>query len=77
MSNDTVEFYEGPNILTWAKSSIVPPVGALLSIRGLVYRAIRVTYAVDYADQANHTTLRANVDVERALTTGIPGDVDG
>ena len=62
-NRDSVEFYDGQHLLSQTWSSMVPPVGAKISIRGKVWTVQRVTYALDYADKMHERGMRANVDV--------------
>lgn len=64
-NRDKIEFYDGSKMIAVVTTSIVPPVGSKLSIRGEVWEVMRVTYAVDRADQILETGMRANLDVER------------
>jgi len=60
-NRDSVEFYDGEHLIAQAWSSMVPPVGAKISIRKEVWTVRRVTYALDYADMQDRG-MRANVD---------------
>ena len=62
-SRDSVEFYDGRHRIGQVLSSIVPPVGAKISIRNQVWTVRRVTYALDQADNQYERGMRANVDV--------------
>lgn len=64
-NRDTVEFYDGMHLIAQARSSMVPPVGAKISIRKEVWTVQRVTYALDHADKMHERGMRANVDVVR------------
>lgn len=44
----------------------VPEVGEFVSIRGITYRVLRRTWAVDHADELMQAELRANIDIEEA-----------
>lgn len=63
--NDTVEFYDGSALIASVHSSIVPHLGALISIRGKVWRVEKITYALDHADKSPQRSMRANVDIVR------------
>ena len=62
-SRDSVEFYDGEHLIAQAWSSIVPPVGAKISIRKQVWTVTRITYALDNADSLIERGMRANIDV--------------
>jgi hypothetical protein len=62
---DSVEFYDGERMIAQALSSMVPPVGAKISIRKVVWVVQRVTYALDHADEMHERGMRANIDVKR------------
>ena len=64
-NRDSVEFYDGKHLIAQAWSSMVPPVGAKISIRKEVWTVLRVTYALDHADEMHERGIRANVDVAR------------
>lgn len=70
-SKDTIDFYNahgepGRNLVAAVKSSIVPPVGAYISIRGETWWVVRITYALDHADDMATSMMRANVELRRA-----------
>ena len=65
-TDDVIEFYYIDAIVAAVKSSMVPPVGAKISIRGETWTVVRVTYALDHADDASRKGMRANVDLKRA-----------
>jgi hypothetical protein len=52
-------------MIAQALSSMVPPVGAKISIRKVVWVVQRVTYALDHADEMHERGMRANIDVKR------------
>lgn len=62
---DSVEFYDGAHLIAQAWSSMVPPIGAKISIRKEVWVIQRVTYALDNADDLHERGMRANIDVLR------------
>ena len=64
--DDVIEFYDGENMLAYVKSSMVPPEGAKISIRGKTWDVVRVTYALDHADDPHGKGMRANVDLKPA-----------
>ena len=64
-NRDSVEFYDGEHLIAQVWSSMVPPVGAKISIRKEVWAVLRVTYALDHADEMHERGMRANVDVAR------------
>lgn len=64
-NRDSVEFYDGKHLVAQAWSSMVPPVGAKISIRKEVWTVRRVAYALDHADDLHERGMRANVDVVR------------
>ena len=64
-NKDFIDFYDGPAIIAGMRSSIVPPVGAKISIRKIVWTVASVTYAVDHADDMWQCGMRANVDLVR------------
>ena len=62
-NRDSVEFYDGDHLLAQAWSSMVPPVGAKISIRKKVWTVQKITYAFDQADNPFERGMRANVDL--------------
>lgn len=64
--DDLIEFYDGDTMVAYVKSSMVPPVGAKISIRGKTWAVVRVTYALDHADDPQGKGMRANVDLKPA-----------
>ncbi len=64
-NRDAIEFYDGKNLISRVRSSMVPPVGAKISIRKQVWSVLRVTYALDHADEVHERGMRANVDLAR------------
>ncbi len=63
-NRDTIEFYDGDKLLCSANSSMVPAEARRISIRGKTWIVLRVTYALDHADELNERGMRANVDLE-------------
>jgi hypothetical protein len=63
-NQDLVWFYDGKELIAGARSSMVPPVGAKISIRKEVWIVVQVTYALDYSD-SDECGMRANVDLTR------------
>lgn len=63
--DDSIEFYDGDNMVAHVASSMVPPVGAKISIRGKTWTVARVTYALDHADDPQGKGMRANVDLKK------------
>lgn len=64
---DLIEFCEigKKGAIAACNSSIIPPVGALISIRKKAWKVIRVTYALDFADrEMSERIVRANVEIE-------------
>lgn len=61
---DTIEFYFNRNVFS-VRSSMVPPVGSLISIHRVTYIVTRITYALDQANDVFERKLRANVDLEK------------
>lgn len=63
---DTIEFYIGNSKgrIAFACSTMVPPADSFISIRGVTYKVVRVTYALDYADNLQMKGMRANVVLE-------------
>lgn len=62
---DTIEFYlDGADkYIARVESSMSPPEGALVNIRGKTYEIKRKTWAVDHSDDYSQTAMRCNVDV--------------
>lgn len=62
---DAIEFYlDGADkYLVRVESSMPPPSGALVNIRGKTYEVKRKTWAVDHAGDFGQTSMRCNVDV--------------
>lgn len=65
-TDEAIEFYDGEYLIATVKSSMVPPVGAKISIRGKAWKVMRVTYALDHADDPQGKGMRANVDLKSA-----------
>jgi len=63
-----IEFYNGKSLVALVYSSIVPHLGALISIRGEVWRVENIAYALDHADDSSQRSMRANVDIVRQAT---------
>ena len=53
-------------MVAYVKSSMVPPVGAKINIRKQTWEVVRVTYALDHADDPQGKSMRANVDLKHA-----------
>lgn len=64
--DDSIEFYDGDTMVAQVKSAMVPPAGAKISIRGKTWVVLRVTYALDHADDPQGKGMRANVDLNPA-----------
>jgi hypothetical protein len=62
-NKDLIEFYDGTGCIAAVKSSIVPPVGAVICIRKRPWTVHQVTYALDYADDYERSLMRVNVDL--------------
>jgi hypothetical protein len=62
-NKDLIEFYDGTGCIAVVKSSIVPPVGAVICIRKQPWTVHQVTYALDYADDYERSLMRVNVDL--------------
>jgi len=63
-----IEFYDGtkPGMLTAVTDGAVPREGEFINIRNETWRVVRVTWAVDHADEvASMIRLRANVEMKR------------
>ncbi len=62
---DVIEFYDGDAkyALAIVPSSMPPPDGAKISIRGKTWEVIGVTYALDHADEPDQRGMRANVSL--------------
>ena len=58
-----IEFYDDEKKIAWVESSMVPPVGTKINIRKKTWLIVRVTYALDYADEIQRRQMRANVDL--------------
>lgn len=59
-----VEYYNGENLVVRIASSIVPPVGSKISIRGKTWGVARVTFAIDHVEKISERSTRANVDLQ-------------
>jgi len=62
-NRDRIEFYNGKQMIAAVASSMVPPEGGLISIRGETWAVSSVTYALDHADEIHERGMRANVDL--------------
>jgi len=65
MMNDSIEFY-GPSgaLIAQVASSMVPPVGAFISIKKRVWQVRRITYALDNSDDVQQKRMRCNINLE-------------
>lgn len=70
-NRDSIEFYDGDNIITAVNSSMVPHLGSKISIRKQTWCVINVTFAVDHADELFERSMRCNVNLE-LLTASTP-----
>lgn len=63
-----IEFYvgEAAGHIAVVKDTAPPREGEFINIRKVTYRVVRVTWAVDHADDWSQTQLRANVVLEPA-----------
>lgn len=61
---DRIEFYDGNNLVAAINSDMVPPTESKISIRGVIWEVVSVTYALDHADSIGDSRMRANVDLE-------------
>ena len=62
-----IEFYGGAEKhMAVVDDMAVPRAGELVSIRKATWRVVRVTLAVDHADDVMRASLRANVELELA-----------
>lgn len=64
MNPPVIEFYIAHTTggIYWVESYMVPPVGSFISIEKRTYEVVKVTYALDYADESSRR-MRANVDL--------------
>jgi len=62
---DTIEFYNGENLITRVASSMTPPINSKISILGQAWEVVRVTFAIDqgWDNTFESRSLRANVDL--------------
>lgn len=60
---DLVEYYNGARLLVAINSSIVPPVGSLISIAKTTWEVASVSYAIDQSVSTTERRTRANVDL--------------
>lgn len=63
MNEGRIEFRNGEKLVGHVESAMVPPVGSYISIRKTTYEVVRVTYALDHADDSRQRAMRANVDL--------------
>ena len=63
---DLIEFYYLDKMVAIVRSSMVPPAGSKISIRGKTWNVVRVTYVLDHADDPQGKSMRANVDLKPA-----------
>lgn len=61
-----IEFYLGDaeKHLAVLDDSCVPRAGEFINIRQITYQVVKVTWAVDHADDFAHRSLRANITLE-------------
>jgi hypothetical protein len=64
--NDQVEFWrDSGGLIASVASSIVPPAGSFISIKGETWLVSRVTYAIDHSGAAYaERIMRANVELQ-------------
>ena len=62
-NRDSVEFYDGAHLIAQAWSSMVPPVGAKISIRKKVWTVHKLTYALNQANIQHYRGMLSNVYV--------------
>ncbi len=69
---DTIEFYDGDSRHPMAvmQSSMVPPIGAKISIRKKTWEVMAVTFALDHLDEPVERAMRANVSLRAAQSPG-------
>lgn len=67
--NDTIEFYiDGADkFIVSARSSHNLSAGDLISIKGIVYKVLRKTFAVDNNNQYDSPSVRCNIDLAPAV----------
>lgn len=66
---DQVEFYLNDKCFLRQETSIVPPKGSLINIRGKTYKVMYISYALDYTDQPREQrVMRANLNIKGPLT---------
>ena len=63
-NRDKIEYYDGDRIVASVESSMVPTVGSRISIRKKTWSVVRVTFALDHADEPMEKGMRANVEIE-------------
>lgn len=65
---DVVEYYDRKKdqLICRIESSIVPLEGQKISVRGVTWAVVKVTYAIDHADKYEERQARANVELEYA-----------
>jgi len=63
-NKDTVEYYLYDKLISVVRSSIVPPVGSLISIKKIVYKIKLISYAIDHAENRSERSMRCNIDIE-------------
>jgi hypothetical protein len=63
--SDTIEFYDGEALVCRVESSMIPVIGSKISIRKQVYTIMRVTFALDHADEPREKKMRCNVDLRK------------
>ena len=67
---DTIEFYlEGKDkFIVSARSSHNLSAGDLISIKGIVYKVLRKTFAVDNNNLYDRPSLRCNIDLQEVAS---------
>lgn len=63
-NRDWIEYCDGDKLVGSVNSAMVPTVGSRISIRKKTWAVVRVTYALDHADEPSMKGMRANVDIE-------------
>lgn len=60
---DKIEFYHNDKRLSWVWSSMVPLPGSLISILGVTWSVVSVSYSLDYAKDGGQRGMRCNVEL--------------
>lgn len=65
-NKDTIEFYDGDELVARVASSMIPRVDDRISIRKKTWRVSFVSFSLDHANERAETAMRCNVQLVAA-----------